>query len=203
MYKVFIENRAVIFRQSDPFNTGISYDGRRGKGFRAAIMAEIVTHAPGSEVGLYFNDPVVAFDQFFRDHKRISAAGGLVVKDGNLLFMKRFGMWDLPKGKLEKSESIQSGAIREVEEECGLNGVKITQPMNVTLHTYVMNGKKYLKTTYWFAMECEDVSCMKPQEEEGITELHWFTADQLIDLKKQTYLSIAEVIESYLLLSGR
>lgn len=36
---------------------------------------------------------------------------------GEILFIKRNGRWDLPKGKAEKRETIEETAIREVEEE--------------------------------------------------------------------------------------
>src|SRR5690606_28134115 len=55
-------------------------------------------------------------DQF----KIVNAAGGLVVKDGKILMIYRLGVWDLPKGKLNKREEVEAGALREVEEECNI-----------------------------------------------------------------------------------
>ena len=43
-------------------------------------------------------------DQF----KIVKAAGGLVIKDGKILMIYRLGMWDLPKGKLNKREPSDS-----------------------------------------------------------------------------------------------
>ena len=51
----------------------------------------------------------------------IEAAGGLVInRKGEYLFIYRNDKWDLPKGKLEKGERKRQGAVREVEEECGI-----------------------------------------------------------------------------------
>ncbi|MFT4602413.1 MAG: 8-oxo-dGTP pyrophosphatase MutT (NUDIX family), partial [Arenicella sp.] len=52
----------------------------------------------------------------FENFKFIEAAGGLVEFKGKFLFIKRNGLWDIPKGKLEKGESIEEGAVREIEE---------------------------------------------------------------------------------------
>ncbi|MDQ3290522.1 MAG: NUDIX domain-containing protein, partial [Bacteroidota bacterium] len=70
-------------------------------------------------------------DQF----KIVKAAGGLVVKDGKILMIHRLGMWDLPKGKLKKTEDEREGAIREVEEECNIK-VEAVEKLPKTWHSY-------------------------------------------------------------------
>ena len=62
-----------------------------------------------------------------------TSAGGVVFrpyirkKDGKpgflvgLIERSQSGWWDLPKGHLEKGETEEQAAIREVEEESGLN----------------------------------------------------------------------------------
>ena len=44
---------------------------------------------------------------------------------GEFLSIYRNGVWDLPKGKLEKGEDFQSAAVREVEEETGMTEVDL------------------------------------------------------------------------------
>lgn len=102
----------------------------------------------------------------------IKAAGGVVTKDQKVLFIFRFGKWDLPKGKFDKGESPEECAVREVEEECGIE-VKLGPEICKTWHTYTHNRKSILKKTYWYAMESVSDTGMKPQKEEGIEDIRW------------------------------
>lgn len=128
--------------------------------------------------------------------KVIEAAGGLVRNPkGEYLFIFRNGKWDLPKGKIEKEESIENAAIREVEEECGISGLRILKQLDTTYHTYSINGQSVLKPTYWFEMESSDSSALVPQEEEGITEVKWFPIKDLGVIKENTYGSVLDIIK--------
>jgi hypothetical protein len=79
-------------------------------------------------------------DQF----KIVKAAGGLVLKEDKILMIYRLGVWDLPKGKLEKKEKVREGAMREVEEECNIK-VEVVEKLPKTWHSYAFKGKKILK----------------------------------------------------------
>jgi ADP-ribose pyrophosphatase YjhB (NUDIX family) len=132
-------------------------------------------------------------DQF----KIIKAAGGLVVKDGKLLMIHRLGVWDLPKGKLNKGEEEKLGGLREVEEECNVK-VAITGELPSTWHSYAYKGNKILKKTSWFTMQCLDDTYMKPQAEEFIEEVRFMTPDEVLEVLPQSYASIQFVIRDYL-----
>ena len=72
-------------------------------------------------------------ETFIKDQfKIIRAAGGLVMKDDQYLMIHRLGVWDLPKGKLEKEETSKFGALREVEEECGVK-VEIEKKIGIAI----------------------------------------------------------------------
>ncbi|MGV3642271.1 MAG: NUDIX hydrolase [Adhaeribacter sp.] len=132
-------------------------------------------------------------DQF----KIVKAGGGLVIKDGKLLMIYRLGMWDLPKGKLNKKEEAQEGALREVEEECNIK-VRAIRSLPKTWHSYAFKGNKILKKTSWYLMECLDDSLMKPQAEEFIEEVKFMTPEEVEAILPKAYASIAFVIHYYL-----
>src|SRR5438270_8715124 len=51
---------------------------------------------------------------FFKHFTLIKAAGGVIENDKKqLLLIFRRGKWDLPKGKLDKDETLEQCAIRE------------------------------------------------------------------------------------------
>ena len=78
--------------------------------------------------------------------KIIKAGGGVVRKNESLLMIYRLNRWDLPKGKLEKDEAWETGAKREVEEECNIS-VNMDGKICSTWHSYSLNGKNILKKT--------------------------------------------------------
>ena len=49
-----------------------------------------------------------------------NAAGGVVLRNNNLLFIKKKMNWEFPKGKLDAGETFSQCAIRETSEETGL-----------------------------------------------------------------------------------
>lgn len=126
----------------------------------------------------------------------IKAAGGLVEKEGKLLLIYRFNKWDLPKGKLEKKEAPDEGAVREVEEECNIK-VSLVEKLCSTWHTYTRNGKGILKKTHWYHMRCEDDRNLKPQVEEDIEEARWMDPREVRQALYNTYPSIRNVFHHY------
>jgi 8-oxo-dGTP pyrophosphatase MutT (NUDIX family) len=62
----------------------------------------------------------------------IRLLGGLVKNSKRNIVYFRNGLRDLPKGKLERGETYQEGALREVSEECGIRGLFNAQ----RLHTF-------------------------------------------------------------------
>lgn len=141
----------------------------------------------------------VAFKRFIKKELDfVKAAGGLVEKhDGKVLFMKRLGVWDLPKGKAEIGEKSEITALREVEEECNIT-VYINHKIISTWHTYFHKGKLVIKRTKWYAMGLVSDSKMKPQHEEGIEELKWMDKHEMEEAIKNSYGSIVYVVENWL-----
>ena len=118
-----------------------------------------------------------------------TAAGGVVFnRNKELLWIKRLGKWDLPKGHVELNESVKEGAIREVQEECNLEGLKIEKELETTYHVYTYKSQLVLKKTHWFLMCVDhDDYHLVPQTEEGITEVCFKTLSDSKECLKNTY----------------
>jgi len=144
------------------------------------------------------HDPKACFKLFAAAHINIDAAGGIVVQEDKLLCIKRFGKWDLPKGKLEKGESTEMAALREVEEECGVNQLQLNKFIATTYHTYAFQGKRALKNSHWYEMQTQFNGLLLPQTEEGITEVCWISRHDLEAVFENTYASIAVLLNTYL-----
>ena len=108
-------------------------------------------------------------------------------QENKLLMIFRNGKWDLPKGKLEEGESIENCAIREVEEECGISNLQITEKLTDTYHIYKHKGKKILKRTFWFKMKSNFDGDLIPQTEEGIMKVVWVERHEIQEKLKNSY----------------
>ncbi len=115
---------------------------------------------------------------------QIVAGGGVVYRmvEGivQVLVIRRRGVWDLPKGKIEPGESIKNGAVREVQEETGCRDVQVTHDLGSTIHFYREKGEQVRKQTWWYAMQCNHDG-LKPQLEEEIEEVTWAVLDEAMD----------------------
>lgn len=129
------------------------------------------------------------------------AGGGLVYnKAGDVLFIFRNGKWDLPKGGIEKGEEIEDTAMREVEEETGVDNLKITHKLQKTYHVFKRNGKYKLKVTHWFEMRTNFEGTPVPQANEGIEKVAWLNPEQIKEALKNSYENIKLLFEEEKLL---
>lgn len=132
--------------------------------------------------------------------KNIPAAGGVVRNHNNeILIIKRFGFWDLPKGKKEKREKLRAAALREVEEETGISYSVITKKLPVTYHIYTdKKGREILKTTHWFEMLYNGNQTLVPQTQENIEEVIWLPILKIDTFYQNTYASLENLLHTYL-----
>ncbi len=134
---------------------------------------------------------------FLRHFPIVEAAGGLVRhQDGRFLFIYRNDKWDLPKGRIEKNEPIRIAAVREVEEETGVDGLEIVKPLIETFHVFNRNGKYKLKKTFWFEMKTASTITLTPQLNEGIEQAVWVFEKEIQHKFENAYENIKQVYES-------
>jgi ADP-ribose pyrophosphatase YjhB (NUDIX family) len=132
--------------------------------------------------------------------KEIIAAGGLVTNpQGAILWIFRRGFWDLPKGKLDEGESIETCAVREVEEETGIQDIQLHELITTTTHGYFDTYQQadVIKKTYWYHMTITNEQAGTPQYTEDIEKIEWNTLSGSTHCLSQTYRNIQEVIEAY------
>lgn len=107
----------------------------------------------------------------------IESAGGLVCnRYHHILLMFKRGKWDMPKGRIEEGQPREVAALREVQEEVGLqiSKLSIQGKLVSTWHTTSHQKIRYLKKTHWYLMQYDgDDDDTNPQVEEGIIECRW------------------------------
>lgn len=168
------------------------------EGIKDSIAALLKEETP-LHIILRSQTPEEDFHLFRNQFRIIAAAGGLVRNEnGGLLFIYRRGKWDLPKGKIDDGESIQTCARREVEEECGIRVSFVDELFNITYHVYrEHDGHLTLKETFWFTMRASESESLQPQLEEDITAIEWADVDRQQMLLNNTYPLIRELLGRY------
>ena len=201
MYKVFVNEKVICFTNNaeivKEFSDVLVLHFYQTE-ITPILLELLANNKKTKSIIVCVEDSKKSFNDFKTHFKLIKAAGGVVRnKKNELLFIYRLGKWDLPKGKLELNESIEEAAVREVEEECGLNSLTILDSLPDTYHVYENNGLTILKQTFWFSMSTNFVAELTPQLEEGITKVEWLAISEVKEkVFPNTYSSIKSLLKS-------
>jgi ADP-ribose pyrophosphatase YjhB (NUDIX family) len=201
MYKIFINENPLIIASPEEYQSLHTENLMRVECNAPELEALVdwMLRAPSKGYIAITADPDKGFEILKSVTKPIDAAGGVIFNpQRELLMIKRLGYWDLPKGKVDKGESVDFTAIREVKEECGVTGVKIIRKAGLTYHIYHQYPHKMLKTCHWFVMECPDGIVPKPQAEEHIELAIWQDLKELNLDTLETYGTIRELLKTVL-----
>ena len=199
MYKVFFNQKFILLttdiispKEDSPFFY-VKFTNKK-------FVVQMLKSKKVKMLYLYHSKEDKLWYYFLNMFKLIEAAGGLVrnLKTNHFLFIFRNKKWDLPKGRINKNEEVQKAAIREVEEETGVENLSIIKPLNTTFHIFKRNRKHRLKKTFWYLMETDYIGELTPETKEGIEKAIWIEKKLIVSLKSEMYQNINLVISNHL-----
>ena len=197
MHKIYFEKRAIIIctpddqALSDPnvilFHLGDNID--------IHSLVEMVEHSESlHRICIPTDNVEITYKKLCAEFLEVNAGGGLVSnRRGDFLLISRNGLWDLPKGHQDPGEDISVTALREVQEETGIDELELRDLICITDHCYKRNGIWHLKHTWWYDMLYTDPTDLTPQREEDIAQAEWVAKSSLPPYLLNTYPSILEV----------
>jgi 8-oxo-dGTP pyrophosphatase MutT (NUDIX family) len=126
----------------------------------------------------------------------VTSAGGVIYCENKrrfevaLIALNNGTIWKLPKGLVEKGESLREAALREIREETGLIGEPIAELGHIDYwFVWRQSGSRYHKFVYFYLVRCTggDISEHDFESE----EVRWFPIDEAIE--KLTYKSERDI----------
>ncbi|TMM56084.1 NUDIX domain-containing protein [Maribacter algarum] len=189
MYKVFVNERPLILTNKLSETANGDYFLLNGNAIQEAIDA--LRKKKLREAYIYHPNHEEILKKFTKKIPLEVAAGGVVTnKEGKVLFIYRNDKWDLPKGKLDKGETVEECALREVEEETGVKKLKIENFLQTTYHVFKRNGTYKLKEVHWYAMKTSYKGKLKGQKNEGIERVKWKGPKKIEKALQNSYINI-------------
>jgi 8-oxo-dGTP pyrophosphatase MutT (NUDIX family) len=136
-----------------------------------------------------------------RKMNRARSAGGVVFQRAGggeirvLLLQHETGKWMLPKGTIERGETPDGVALREVAEETGLRNVRIVADLGEEHYMFFWKAEEtyYDKTVHYYLMEFLGGEDAHPQREEGFVRCDWVAIPEALDRIK--YKETRQVVE--------
>ncbi len=197
MHKIYFEKRAIIIctpddqALTDPnviqFSLGENIDIH-------TLVGMVETSDSLHRVCIVTDDVEDTYHKVCAEFLEVNAGGGLVSnRRGDYLLISRNGLWDLPKGHQDPGEDISVTALREVQEETGIDDLILRELICITDHCYKRDGIWHLKHTWWYDMLYTDPTDLTPQREEDISKAAWVAKSSLPPFLLNTYPSILEV----------
>jgi ADP-ribose pyrophosphatase YjhB (NUDIX family) len=200
MHKIYFEKRAIIIctpddqTLSDPnaimFSLGENIDIH-------TLVGMVESSDSLHRICIPTEDVEGTYKKVCAEFLEVNAGGGLVSnRRGDFLMISRNGLWDLPKGHQDPGEDIAVTALREVQEETGIEDLELRELICITDHCYKRNGIWHLKHTWWYHMLDRKPLELTPQKEEDISKAAWVAKSSLQPFLQNTYPSIAEVFRA-------
>ena len=198
MYKIFHENKSLIFPKIEGDSLKFDATPQESDGYDAELLCDFLPEwlddRDSGDTFIHEVSQNAVANALSKTFKMTPAAGGIVVKDGKFVSIVRHDIPDLPKGHIEQGEVPEDAALREVEEETGISKLQIVNELPSFWHCYLEHEEWKLKHTYWYLMTTTETLQPKPQTEEGITEIKLIGKEEVEDFLKNTFRSISEIL---------
>jgi len=194
MYKVFVNKKELILTTEPPKKTKAKV-----LPLKETSLTEIIRILRTTRVKtlyLLHDNPKKLLALFKKKLPVTIAAGGVVQnQEGKLLFIYRKNRWDLPKGKVDKGETLQEGAKREVKEETGVKKLTVGALAGITYHIFKRNNRYQLKESHWYYMTTPYEGNLIPETKEDITEAVWKGKKKTTKALEKTYPNIVHLFD--------
>ena len=120
------------------------------------------------------------------------SAGIIVVRDSLFLVLhSAAGHWDLPKGHMEKGESEEQTALRELEEETGITSIELFPKFREQIHYMFRRSSELVSKDVIFFLGVTNESQVKLSfEHQGHA---WLPYDEAVE--KVTFKTAKEVMQ--------
>ena len=197
MHKIYFEKRAIII--CTPDDQALSDPNvilfRLGESLDIHSLIDMVEYSDSLyRICIPTDDVEATYKKVCAEFLEVNAGGGLVSnRRGDFLLICRNGLWDLPKGHQDPGEEISTTALREVQEETGIDELELRELICITDHCYKRNDIWHLKHTWWYSMLDRKPLDLIPQREEDISKAAWVAKSSLPPFLQNTYPSIVEV----------
>lgn len=114
--------------------------------------------------------------------RRYDAAGGVVVRAGLVLVLRRPGRGEvrLPKGHIDPGESAPEAALRETQEESGYGSAAIVADLGEQIVRFGYKGRRVVRSERYFLMTLDTAGQSAQQAGEEQFEPQWTTWDDAI-----------------------
>ena len=197
MRKIYLEKRSIIICSEDDTILADPNAIRFSIGQEGSIPGMIEMFESSDTLQRIYiptRDIEGTYKRICKEFLEVNAGGGLVEnRRGDFLLISRGGLWDLPKGHQDPGEAIDVTALREVQEETGIEDLQLKELICITDHCYKRNGIWHLKHTWWYHMLDRKPLELTPQKEEDISKAAWVAKSSLPPYLQNTYPSIVEV----------
>lgn len=195
MKNLYINNNEIFLKLTCEFpNAEIEHCAMAYDWFK---LIQVLNHSDHLKIGLseYYWRKLVLFCQ--KKLFNAKCAGCIVFNESSLLVLEKGNKWEFPKGFIDSNESKEEAALRETQEESGINQLALKGELKPTYHLYQYQNNFTFKTTYWFQAFTNN-QIAHPQKDEGFTDYHWIDINELDNHLNKFYPNMLPLISSLL-----